>query len=453
MSESNQNQEGSILLALVLMLPAILLITAAFLQLAVSSLRVSQGDGYLTHAQFAVDAGVDLSMYEINQDANWTGTGGEIELHNDGKIRTTYETTISGDDSAKVITSTGRTYSPVGAASPASQITVAVDLRPVNSGEYSIVSGVGGLIMKNSSKIVNGNVFVNGTLTMSNSSQIGLSYLPVDVKVAHQSCPVPATAAFPRVCGSGESGQPISITNPAHIYGTVRATNQTNGSGMSNTGLVSGSTVSPISLPTYDRSAQKAAVTTTRTASDASCNVGAKTWAANTKITGDVLIRNVCVVTVEGDVWITGNLTLRNLGLLKVKSGLSKPPVIMVDGSSGVLIENASGMLANSSKVGFRVITFYSTASCSPDCSDVTGSDLYTSQSHSTINIQNAAFGENTEFYARWSKITAGNSGAIGALAGQTVELQNSLAVTFGTSITGFSDTVWVMNGYRRTFN
>lgn len=449
----NNDQQGSVLLALVLILPFLLLITAAFLQLATSSLRIAQRDQLHTHAQLATDAGIDEAMYEINQDTTWTGTGSEVELHNDGKVKTTYEVSVTDVDADnKTLTTTGRSYAPAGASTPSSTVTIKVELRPVNTGSYSIVSGVGGLIMQNSAKIVNGNVFINGTLTMSNTAQIGLSFLPVNVQVAHQSCPNPADSTFPRVCAPGESGEPISISSPAHIYGEVKATNQTNGDNMSDTGLVTGSTVTPVALPSYDRDAQKAAVANNITGTDASCNFGTQTWAANTKITGDVNVQNLCIVTVEGDVWITGNLSLKNLGIIKVKSGLATPPVIMIDGSSGLSLRNASAFLSNSDGVGFRIITFYSTAACSPDCADVTGTDLANSQGLTTISVQNASSGSNTEFYAHWTKISAGNSGAIGALAGQTVELQNSLAVTFGTSVSGFSNSIWVINNYQREF-
>jgi hypothetical protein len=124
----------------------------------------------------------------------------------------------------------------------------------------------------------------------------------------------------------------------------------------------------------------------------------------------------------------------------------------MVDGSSGLIVRNASGMQPNLAGTGFRVITYASTASCSPDCVSVTGTDLYNSSNLVTIDIDNGFSGANTEFYARWSKVTAGNSGSIGALVGQSIEMKNSLAVTFGTSVTGFGDTLWVIDTYRRDF-
>src|SRR5207249_3940182 len=119
---------------------------------------------------------------------------------------------------------------------------------------YAVQSGPGGLILKNSTIVSNGSVYLNGTLTMSNTAQIGSSSTPVPVDVAYDSCPSPADSTYPQLC---TSGQPISIINSAHIYGTVNANYQTDGSGMSNPGLTGRSGVQTSTLPSYDRNAQK----------------------------------------------------------------------------------------------------------------------------------------------------------------------------------------------------
>jgi hypothetical protein len=204
-------------------------------------------------------------------------------------------------------------------------------------------------------------------------------------------------------------------------------------------------------LPTYDRAAQKAAVATTVTGAAASCSGSATpTWAANTKITGNVTISNKCKVTVQGNVWITGTLSLTNQGQMIVSNTLgTTQPVIMVDGASGVSLANSSALTPNSSTTGFEVITFYSTASCSPDCASVTGTDLAASRSVTTITLNNSGDNTNTLFYAYWSRVEVQQSGQIGAIIGQTIKLSNSGTVTFGAS-SGVADTTWVIKGYRK---
>lgn len=445
-------QNGSILLPFVILVPFLILIVASFMELGVASLGQARGDQYRSYAQLAADSGADVGVQEMNANNSWVGSITEIELHNDGKIRTTYAVTaITNSATSKTITATGRSYSPVSNSTPKSSIKVSVELRPVSSGEYSVVSGVGGLIMTNSARILGGDVFINGKVSLSNSAQIGLTTNPVNLEVAHQSCPNPADATYARLCNSGENGQPISLLNTSRIYGNVKANNQTNGTSMTNPGLTAGSGVAAQALPNHDRAAQKAAVTSTVTGASASCSSGTQTWAGNLRITGDVFISNSCRVTVNGNIWITGKLELKNSAEMIVAASVGAVrPVIMIDGLDATF-NNNSLLRSNASNTGFQIITYRSDALCSPDCLNVTGTDLFNSQDDTSIQLDNSAAGPNTIFYARWSKVVVKNSGQIGALIGQTVELNNSGTITFGAS-TGTGTTFWVVDGYRRVF-
>jgi hypothetical protein len=226
---------------------------------------------------------------------------------------------------------------------------------------------------------------------------------------------------------------------------------------MSSPGLVAGS-VTPGPLPTHDRIAQKDAVppsdpTRNLTGASASCSGSqTRTWLANTKITGNVSISSSCTVTVEGNVWITGNLTLSNSARIVVSNSLgSTVPDIMVDGQS-ISLNNSASIWPNSSLTGVRLINYYSLASCSPDCPSVTGIDLYNSRSVETIRLNNSSAALNSILYARWTGVELNNSGGVGAIVGQTVHLNNSAAITFGSSTTVIGRTFWVIDGYRRSF-
>lgn len=450
-----RNQKGSILLPFVIVLPFMILIAGYSMELAVSGYRVGRGDQMQTHAQFTTDAGLDYALAQMSEDENWSGIA-ETELTNNGQTRTTYQITVANPDpDKKTLTSIGRTYRPASASTPDSTVKIIVDLRPVRSGEYSVITGQGGLTMSNSSKITGGDVLINGEVTMSNSAQIGLTTNPVNLDVANQICPIPANATYPRLCNLGENNNPISINNTARIYGTVRANHQTNGSGMSDPGLTASSGVAPASLPPYDRDTQKAAVSTTITGSAASCS-GSQTrnWAANTKINGNVNVSNSCQVTVAGNVWITGNLSVSNSARLIMADSLGDTmPGIMIDGSSGATFTNASRIQSNASGTGAQIITYYSTASCSPDCVDVTGIDLNNSRAQTTISLSNSAEGAQSVFYARWTQLNLQNGGQIGAVVGQTINMSNSATITFGSQIPGSSTTQWVVDGYRRVFD
>jgi hypothetical protein len=464
------NNRGSILLSLIITLPFLILITATYLSLSVDSLNIARGDQFQTHSQFTADAGIDYAIQQINQNSTWSGTGTWQDLMNSNNVLTQYNISIADVGDNKIITSTGRTRWPAASATPRSEVTINVQLRSVSSGSYSIVTGVGGLIMDNSSQILGGDVFINGGLTMSNTSQIGLSFSPSSVYVAHQNCPVPATSSYPSLCANGENGQPITINDSARIYGDVRANNQTDDSGMEDDGLLvpqctnptaatpGVNCVTPQPLPKHDRAAQVAAANANTagvanvSGSSASCSLGSKTFPADTKITGDLVIEGSCAVLIEGDIWVTGNLKVRNSGTIIVSDGLnSTRPNIMVDGSSGAEIGNSGLLDVNAAGTGFQLITYWSASSCSPDCPNVTGLDLYNSRNVVTISLTQSSAGSDSIFYSKWSRVEVQNTGSIGALVGQTVHLKNSGAITFGTSA-GTGTSFWVIDGYRRTF-
>lgn len=453
-------QSGFLLVSLLIVTFFIVITGVVTSQVALNNLRAATVEHSRLNAQLAADAALDFSVYTINQDHDWEGTlsetPSEVTIFEDADTKVTYESEVidDADPYVKYIEVTGRTYSPKTSPDPRVERKYEIKLRGVGGGSFSVVTGVGGLVMSNNAKIVGGNVFVNGEISMSNSAQIGLTTDPVDVKAAHANCPSPANGTYPRLCASGEDGQPISISGSAHIYGEVMANNQTSGSGMTDPGLVAGS-VAVGNLPSHDRDAQKSAVANNQTGAAAGCSSGTKTWPANLKITGNVTISNTCKVTVQGDVWITGRLNLSNSAELIVDNSLINPPVLMIDASGGLGMSNSSILRSNNqaTPVGFRVITYWSQASCQPDCADVTGTDLYNSRNTTTISLSNSASGPNTEFYARWSRVSINNSGNLGALVGQTVQLTNSATVTFGTTVTSVGGiSAWVIDSYKRTF-
>jgi hypothetical protein len=457
------NHGGFILVTIMLLTAFVFVVSLSTSQLAVSNLRAANLETYRVNAQFAVDAGADEALHKINEGLisgiEWFGTSGsEITIADEPSYKTTYEATVTNDtingQSRKTLKVTGKTYSPKTSSTPVSSRTYTLIVRPIEAGDFSVVTGVGGLVMENSAKIIGGEVFVNGTITMSGSSQIGLSTSPVNVFSAHMGCPLGGGPTYPLQCGSG-NGEPISISNPAWIYGDVEAQNQTTGDRMSSSGLVGDGPVTPLALPPHDRTAQKAAINAAndRTGADASCttNGGTKTWLANTKITGDVTVSRSCTVTVQGDVWITGDVTMTQSGTVRPQNSLSTQPVLMIDGVVSMANSSSFASTTAATPIGFRVITYKNSLN-DPDAVP-TGQDLYDSGLIETIAMQQTASGPNTEFYARWSKLSIGNSGGIGAVTGQTIRLHNSASITFGAKVGGLPTIMgWLIESYRRDY-
>jgi hypothetical protein len=469
--KNNNNNQGFIVGSLLVLILVVSVLLVTISSAAIGNFQNATKANARINAQFAADSGLDQGLHELNIDETWTGTTGEVTLFTstDSDVRSTYEITVSAGSSAtrKIIRSTGRTYKPASSTTPEATRIFELEAEAVTSGTGpgSVVSGVGGLILNNNSKITGGDVVVNGNVTVNNNAQIGLSTNPVNLRVAHQSCPSPVDATYPQVC---TSGQPI--TNSGNIYADVRAQNQTNSSGMSSPGLVSNA-FPPIAVPGYDRPAHKAAVVSTYTSTNSTirCNNNqSKTWPANVKITGNISLGNNCTVTILGDVWITGNVTFGNNAEIVIADSLGTTrPIIMIDGSSGLDTGNNTDITPNSTGTGAEVITVWWNTNTSTnggfdcggipdpyDCTAVTGLALSSSQSNTTIDLSNNTDASNTVFRTLWSRAYISNNGALGAVAGQTIQLGNNAVINFTASIPGSDNLVqtWVKRGYLRVF-
>jgi len=462
-----QCEEGGFILPLLLITGvAIVFIIAAIGSETLTNNRSAAHGNYATQAQLAADAGLDDGINKINTVTGWTGTGGYITLLDDSthKIKTTYNVVVNNGatDLDKTLVVTANVYSPNTATSPKLTRKYSVDIEAVTTGNgpSSVVTGVGGLVLDGNAKVTGGDVVVDGTITANNGSQIGLSTNPVNVRVADQACPSPANSTYPQVCGTG-SANPITLNQNSLIYGNVQATNQTNGTNMFNPGLIAGSTFAPVPLTNFDRSAFKTTVNAsgqvmTGTQASNCPNGGTVNWPANVKITGDVSIANKCTIKINGNVWITGSVSIQNNANLAVQNGVgTTTPNIVVDGSSGFVIGNKGSITQNTSGTSVEILTFWSASSCSPDCTTLTGTDLYTSQNTLTLDLSNTGSAPGAVLYAYWSKVRLSNNGSLGAVTGQTVELGNNAVINFSSTIPGSDNrvTTWVKRGYMRVYN
>lgn len=430
-----------------------------------SQYRLASTDVFAANAMQVAEAGVEQSVEQLNQDDNFAGYTTAQTLFNNktqgfGKFTTTI--TDSPDDSnAKILVSTGTVYYYGQTTNPVAKRSVKVTVVGTSSNGYSVYSGPGGLILGGSANITNSDVYVDGTITLTGAAKIGTSSQPLKVDAANYACPTGSTPGptYPSLC---TSTQPISLAQSTHIYGTVCATGQTSTGpnnnitgGSTGAGLQIGCVAPRTSPPTYDRTAQISAVTTTKASTDTTIDctkwvngIGfTRTWPANLKITGNVNIASSCDLTITGNVYITGTLTVGGAAKIRVADSLGTTrPVIISDGTMN--FGGSGSMIANSSGTGIQFISFKSSASCSPSCTSLSGNDLKTSQNLQTVTVGGAANLAGFIFDAYWGKISVAGSGNVGAAIGQTVDMSGAGTVTFGTGIAAGSRT-WTITTYQ----
>ncbi|MBA2279100.1 hypothetical protein H0V99_01500 [Candidatus Saccharibacteria bacterium] len=455
------DERGIILITVLLVALLLTFIGLSLVDLVIGQYGRTSKNVFVSNALLTAEAGAEQSIYTLNTDNAFVGFTTETEFYNSiTQGRGTYQTNVAAGSgpNEKIITSTGRTYRFNGTTDPISTRIVRITSVGTFSPGFSVQAGTGGLILNGNAHITNSKIYVNGYIDLNGNSMIGTDSQPLDVFVAHYNCPPGNNPgpSFPMKCNSGE---PITMDNSTFIYGSVCATGQTTSTnilpGNGGSGLISGCTAPYVALPTYDRAAHLAAVTSTyasnANAVDCSRNVPpngfVRTWAANIKLTGNVKWTSSCDLTITGNAYITGNLTVGGSARIRIAESLGTTrPVILIDGTMAVT--GSATVIPNSSGTSAHFITSKSTASCNPNCTDVTGSDLHSSQSLNTIDVSGAGNFPGTIFQAQWSKVTLGGSGNTGSAIGQTIDLSGAGTVTFGTSLSSGGST-WTVRSYQ----
>lgn len=476
---ANTDKQQGFLLVSVLMLTVILsIIGIALLSAATGQYRLVSDGVYSQNALLAAEAGIEQSVYSLNSNDAFTGySTAQSFFDNTGQGRGTYTTTVTNNagDNSKTIISTGKTYRH-GSNEVVSTKKIKVTVVGTTSTSYSVYGGPGGLIMGGSASINNSDVYVNGGIDLTQNggtSRIGSDQSPANVNVANIQCPTTGGSTYPTLC---TSGQPIKISDwsSVSIIGTICATGQTQSkfpnsqynnnkaqirAGTSGgEGLKVGCVAPEVSPPTYDRSAQIAAVTTTKSATDSDINCSSwrnpdgftRTWPANLKITGNVSASSSCNLTITGNVYITGNLDMSGAAKIRAADSLGTTrPVVIVDGT--INLSGAASLIANSSGTGIEFISFKSTASCNPNCTNLTGNDLKNSQGVTTVSLGGGSSAPGMMFQSYWGKIVVTGSGNVGSVAGQTIDLSGAGTVIFGTGLSSGSKT-WTITSYQQIF-
>lgn len=459
------NQRGSLLGVALIAIVVFSVIGAALISTVTGQYAITNRSVFTANALLVAEAGIEESLHELNQDDDFGGyTEPRTFFDNEQQGRGVFETTIeeTADTNARDIVSIGRVHHPK-TDELVNERTIKVTVVGTGSDGYSVHTGPGGLILGGSANITNSDVFVNGKITMNGAARIGTASQPVDVQVAHQSCPTNANPGpnYPQVC---TTGQPISLQWSTYIYGSVCATGQTSygpnpshnilpGSG--GQGLVLGCNASPVKTPTYNRAEHIANMTTTANSNSIDYNCSqwrnpdgfSRTWPANLRLNGNVSAASSCDLVITGDVYITGDLNIGGAARIRVADSVGNDrPVVVVDGN--ITSAGSGQMIANSSGTGIHFISFRSNAPCNPSCTEITGTNLKNTQNLETVNVGGAANLPGMIFQSYWGRISIAGSGNVGAVAGQTIDMSGAGTITFGTELSS-GERSWTISSYQ----
>ncbi len=465
-SQLKTEEKGVILASILIISFALIIFGTALASLTISQYNRTIKNVSQMNAIQVAEAGIEQTITQLNLSESFTGYPTDQEFFNDPvQGRGVFQTTVAnlGTSNAKTITSTAKLFPYNSSTNPKSTRIIKVTVVGTGSDGYSVYSGPGGLILGGSANVTNSDLFVNGTITLTGAAKIGTNNQPVNVNVAHQSCPTGNNPGptYPVVC---TSGQPISMAYSTNIYGTVCATNQTSTGpnpsgnikpGVSGLGLKPNCVTPPGSIPNYNKAAHVAAVAVTGAGNNNTyvCNSWpfTRNWPANLKLTGNVNVGGSCDVTINGNAYITGDFTLGGAAKIRVAETLGNTrPVILVDGK--INVGGSAQTIANSYGTGIHFVSMKSSAACNPNCTSLTGNDLKTSQNLETVLVGGGVSLPGMIFQANWGKLTLGGSGSIGAAVGQTVDMSGAGNIAFGTELSSGART-WTVTSYQQLFS
>lgn len=470
-AKAHRSQTGVVFITVLFVGLLLTFVGLSLANVAIVQLRRTNENVFVSNALLSAEAGIEQSLYELNNSDSFTGYENEVEFYsNETQGRGTFETDITpgSGPNERVITSIGRTYRD-GSGEVEKERRVRITIVGTSSPGYSVQAGAGGLILGGSARITNSQVYVNGYIDLNGASSIGTYAQPLDIFVANMNCPPGSNPGpdYPEVCTSGE---PIDFDTSTKIYGNVCATGQTSirvapwqttpviEGGSTGEGLISGCTAPPAPMPTYDRAGHIASMTTTGNANNINYNCSQwqnpngfeRTLPADIRLNGNANWASSCDLTITGNVYITGDLDIGGTARIRIADSLGETrPVIVVDGD--ITVGGSSTLIPNSEGTSAHFISFKSSATCSPNCSDITGTELKNSQNLLTVNVAGAGNFPGTIFHAYWSKVRLGGSGNMGSAIGQTIDLSGAGTITFGTALAS-GESIWTVRSYQYDF-
>jgi hypothetical protein len=209
-----KNQDGSIIVSILIISMFLSVMVAAMMVYASSNLSRGKGRVLNLEAQYAAESGADSAIAYLNNDpaASYSGTGGsELTVLNNSMYKATYSTTVAagGASNEKVITAIGKVYSPASAATPSYTRRIEVTTQ-----RTSDLVGVTGILSRNIIELQSGvknvyakDLYVNGYI---NTNKNTTNIIAENITVAGKN----TGASNCSLGGPGNLLKPAAFTSP-----------------------------------------------------------------------------------------------------------------------------------------------------------------------------------------------------------------------------------------------
>lgn len=214
MKSKKLSETGSIIVSILVITLFLSILLSALIVYATSSLSRGRGRVLTLETQYAAESGADAALAYLNNDpsATYAGTGGtDITVLSNNMYKAKYSTTVAAgaSGSEKIITSTGKVYSPANSAQPS--YTRSIEVYAERTSDSLSITGI---LSRNIIELDSGvkNVFakdlyVNGYI---NTNKNTTNIVAENITVAGKN----TGATNCSIGGPGNLVKPTSFTTP-----------------------------------------------------------------------------------------------------------------------------------------------------------------------------------------------------------------------------------------------
>jgi hypothetical protein len=217
-SKLKQQQQGSIIVTILIVTLFLSLVVSALVVLANSNLSRARGRVMLLQAQYSAESGADAAIAYLNSGATpeYTGTGAspanDVQVLSNSLYKSTYSSAVTAGSSGneRVVTVTGKVYRPASAAQPAYTRKIEV-IAQRTSGSVAVAGMLSRNIIQFDSSVKDvyaKNLYVNGYIWMAKNTT---NIIAENITAAGKN----TGATNCSIGGVGNLKKPTSFSDPA----------------------------------------------------------------------------------------------------------------------------------------------------------------------------------------------------------------------------------------------
>lgn len=222
MNNHKNNQQGSIIVSILIVTVFLTTTLFSLMELAGSNLVLAKKRIVALQAQYAAESGADLAIATLNSgNTSYSGTVSDVQLMTSNLYRATFSVAVANGSTSKerILTSTGKVYTPSTATTPSYTRTIEI------LAQRSSISTASSMLSRNIIDIQSGvkniqakDIYVNGYINMNKNTTnlIAENITVADKNTGASNCSIGGTGNLLKPATFVTGGQTKTILNLAY---------------------------------------------------------------------------------------------------------------------------------------------------------------------------------------------------------------------------------------------